>query len=412
MFTRPEAGMSMKPIAFAVLPALAAVLAACEREGNTFVAPPPPEVTVMPVAATTVTNYDEFTGRTEALENVEIRARVRGFLESMHFEPGTPVEQGALLFQIEAAPFQAKVDSAKAEVAKAEAAAGLAEVTLEKTREAAAKGAVTPIEMKQREAEFDAAQAAVQAAEAEVKTAELDLSYTTVRSPLGGRVSREQVSVGNLVGANEATLLTSVALDDPIYVYFSLDERLLMQYLRAIGDRNNRERDRAEQPAELVLIDGTDYEHVGIVDFGENRIDSATGSLEVRATFPNPQGMLVPGQFARVRVPTNEIETMLVPEIALGRDQVGPFLLIVNDQNEVERRDVVLGRQMGRQRMIQGGLQAGDRVIVRGLQRARPGITVKAEVGEPPAPPTPGDVTTPADPEPGEDGAPAEAQGS
>ena len=202
------------------------------------------------------------------------------------------------------------------------------------------------------------------------------------RAPVAGRISRDLVNKGNLVGSTEATLLTVIVVDDPMFAYFNVDERSLVEILRQYPDR---EKAQATIPARLILADGGEHPHLGVVDFGENRVDPQTGTLQVRATIPNPDGGLFPGLFVRVRIPDQTGEFLIVPELALQRDLAGAFLLVVDDQNVVQRRDVVRGRllEQGAERIIVSGLDGSERVIVNGLQRSRPGITVDPEEAAP-----------------------------
>jgi RND family efflux transporter MFP subunit len=394
---------SVHPLLSAALAGAAFALCGCEKSGE-FVPPPPPQVTVQPPSVREVTTYREFTGRTEAVDTVEVRARVKGFLESVDFEPGAKVragdpgdesDPGDLLFTIESAPFVAAVDSARAALAQQVAAQELAQVTLDRAQTAYDKGAVSEIEMAEKRAELDAAKAAVDAAQAALQTAEIDLSYTRIYAPISGRISRELVSVGNLVGAGESTLLTTIVQDDPIYAYVNISERDLLRYL-AEGRPSRRPR---EQRTHVLLqtADGETYKHEGEVDFADNRVDSTTGTVQVRAVFPNPDGKLFPGLFVRVLAPDETGEQMLVPEVALLRDLAGAYVLVADDEDIVQRRDVQLGSRIQTERIIASGLEPGDRVIVNGIQRAIP--------GNPVSPQEAGSTVAPA-----ENGAPAPAE--
>lgn len=349
--------------------------------------PPPrqaPPVTVRNPEVRAVTIHEEFTGRTDAIETVQIRARVRGFLQSVEYAPGRPVKSGDLLFTIEPEPFEAAVASAEAQLESAKAALQLAEVTLERAAEAHAKEAVTDLELAQKEAERDAAVAAVRVAESTLEVAKIDLGYTKVRSPINGRASRNLVDVGNVVGAGESTLLTTIVRDDPIYAYFTLNERLVLEFLRETprGERTANA-DKQQADIELEFVDGERYDRLGVVDFAENRIDPMTGTLQARVRFDNPEGILFPGQFVRIRIPMEEREVMLVPETALQRDLAGPFVLVADEQDVVQRRGVELGRRIEHERIVESGLEPGDRVIVNGIQRAIPGNPVNPTMAEP-----------------------------
>ena len=363
----------MDPIS--IMPRLSATavlvaVAGCSQK-NVFEPPPPPEVTVQRPVQREVTLYKDFVGRADASETVEIRARVKGFLRTIDFEPGQLVNIGDRLFTIEPESFLAAQASAEAAVDQAKAAAGLATVTLERAQVAYDKDAVSDLEMMEKRAQLDAAEAAVRAAEAALDTAKLDVSYTIILAPIKGRVSREYVTIGNLVGSGEATLLTTIVKDDPIYAYFNLSERELLPYL------GRRRRDVVS--ARLQFSDGRDYEHEGELDFADNTVDALTGTIQIRAKFPNPAGGLIPGLFVRVLIPQETQEVKLVPEVALQRDLAGPYLLVVNEGSAVERRDVALGERLKDLRIINSGLDGSERVIVRGLQRVRPGVNVAAQ---------------------------------
>lgn len=367
-----------------IVAGLAAALGGCS-EPNTFVPPPPPAVTVTRPVVETVTTFVEFTGRTEAPEFVEVRARVPGYLERVAFDAGAKVEEGQLLFEIEPEAYETALASARARHDSARARLSLAEATLGRTREAADRGAATSLEVATREAERDEARAAVDEAAAAVARAELDLSYTKVVSPIAGRASRELVTEGNLVGAGDATLLTTVVIDDPLHIYFDIDERAVLAFLK--------ERPRADRavtrtvPAFLTLLSGEEYEEEGVIDYVDNTVNESTGTLRARASFPNPAGRLFPGMFVRVRVPEEAAEATLVPQVAVQRDLQGPYLLVVNASDVVERRDVTTGKTVGERIIITGGVEPDARVIVAGVQRAREGATVDPQDAAPAAPP-------------------------
>jgi RND family efflux transporter MFP subunit len=367
-----------------IVAGLAAALSGC-NEPNTFMPPPPPTVTVAQPVVETVTTFVEFTGRTEAPEFVEVRARVPGYLDRVAFAAGSKVEEGQLLFEIEPEAYETALAAARARHDSARARLSLAEATLGRTQEAADRGAATSLEVATREAERDEARAAVDEAAAAVAGAELDLSYTKVVSPIAGRASRELVTEGNLVGAGEATLLTTVVIDDPLHVYFDIDERAVLAFLK--------ERPRADRavtqtvPAFLTLLSGEAYEEEGVIDYVDNIVNESTGTLRARASFPNPAGRLFPGMFVRVRIPEQAAEATLVPQVAVQRDLQGPYLLVVNASDIVERRNVTTGKAVGERIIITGGVEPDARVIVAGVQRAREGAAVDPTAA-PATPPT------------------------
>ena len=354
----------------------AILLASGCGKGNEFAPPPKPEVTVMNPLQQDITVYRAFPGRTEAVDFVEVRARVKGYLQEVNFLDGERVEKGAELFLIEQAPFIASLKSAEANVAQAKASSKLAESDYERKKQARKTEAVSEIDLLAAEAEFGAATAAVLSAEAQLDQAHLDLSYTQVQAPVGGRISRRLVSTGNLVGGNDATLLTTIAVEEPIYVYFDLDERTILKYANA--DPRPDQVGEKLPPVMLEFADGKKHVDEGKVDYVDNTLNPETGTLRARATFPNPGGRILPGQFARVLIPEISKDAILVPELCIQRDLVGPYLLVVDDAGLVESVYVELGSRVENQRIITAGLKKADRVIVKGLQRARPGVEVQA----------------------------------
>ncbi len=370
-------------VALCGLLSLVGVLYVGCQESNTLVTPDPPKVTVQRPVVKVVTTFKEFTGRTEAIDTVEVRARVKGFLQTVDFEPGQmvsgpdpddPDSVGDLLFTIEPEQFEAVQAAAQAEVARMKAAEDLAEVTRDRAQAAYEQDAVSDIEMAEKEAEVDAAKAAVQAAEAALVSAQIDVSYTKIYAPIAGRISREQVDVGNLVGAGESTLLTTIVQDHPIYAYVEISERDLLEYTA-----EGRPRDRAERERKRLLLrlaDGSAFDHEGVADFAETRVDPTTGTLQLRSTFPNPDGRLFPGMFVRVLAPDVTGQQTLIPEVAILRDLAGAYVLVADEQNKVQRRDIQLGARVGTERIVASGLDASDWLIVNGIQRAIPGNQV------------------------------------
>jgi RND family efflux transporter MFP subunit len=363
--------------------ALLLLLSSCQK-ANEFAAPPPPIVVVSPPVQHSVTEYAEFTGRTEAAEFVEIRARVEGYLQSIHFQPGSLVKKGSLLFQIDPRPFTAKLQEARAELERRQAELKQADATLKRKEMAFKASAVSELEVIQARADRDVAQAAIQGAQAAVETAELNLSYTRITAPIDGRIGRNLADVGNLVGATDRTLLTTIVRDDPIYAYFTVSERDLLAYQEHPGRVTAPTNGNGQVPVFLGLSSQTDYPFEGRIDFVNNRLDPSTGTIQVRGVFQNSSGRLLAGLFARIRVPIGTTEqAMLVPERSLGVDQRGEFLLVVNAQNTVEIRPVQTGPLVADLRVIRKGIVAEDRVVVDGVQKARPGITVIPTPAEP-----------------------------
>jgi RND family efflux transporter MFP subunit len=355
--------------------ALVALGAACR--GNEYAPPPPPEVTVAHPVEREVTTYNEFTGQTRAVESVEVRARVQGMLESMHFDPGSVVQQGQLLFVIEPDLYQARVGQAEADLHGAQAQAQAAEQQLEITRAIFERNAGSRTDLVQKMQARDQARAAVAQAEAQLAAARLDLSYTHIYAPLTGRIDRNYVDVGNLVGAGQATPLATIVRYDPIYAYFDASERELLEYRAARRRGETIAAEGQRNTAELALATEQGFPHAGEVDFVSNRVDPSTGTLEIRAVFPNPDGVIVPGLFVRVRVPVTRGRALVVPDDAVSVDQGGSFVLVVDGQNVVQHRRVTPGPRTDGMRVIADGVRPEDRIVVNGLQRARAGLAVR-----------------------------------
>jgi RND family efflux transporter MFP subunit len=372
-----------------VISAATWLFTACD-EPNTYVEPPPPKVTVAQPLEQEVIDYLEFTGNTRAIEEVEVRARVAGFLQSMHFTPGTQVKKGDLLFIIDPREYRAKLNAAQAELESAKAQLRRAEIEFARAERIFKQGAGAERNVEEWRSQRDMAKASVAGAEAQVERARLDLSYTKVTAPISGRVSRRRVDLGNLVGEGEPTLLTKITQYDPIYAYFNLNELDLLK-VRAMYRERIKEKgidpqkepdNRAEIPLFLGLADEEGYPHEGIADFAESGVDPATGTLQLRGIYPNSDNppALIPGLFARIRMPIDKTaNALLVTERAIGADQGGSYLLVVNSKNMVEKKPIRMGRLIDGMRVIKEGLRAGEWVVVKGLQRARPGAKVDPE---------------------------------
>ncbi len=353
------------------------ILFGCGQRTETFSPPPPPEVTVNLPEIRDVTDYLEFTGNTTALESVEIRARVQGFLDKMNFQPGQWVKSGDLLFVIDPRPFQARVNQQEANLKVKEAALSLAQVKEEKSANLLKTSSISEIAFLEDKANRDMALAQKGVAKADLEEAKLQLDYTQVKSPIDGIVGRNMVDLGNLVGAQEKTLLTNVVNDSSVYAYFNLSENDLLRLARIYANINDRsDIHRPEAPCFLALADETDFQREGKVDFVDNQVDPGTGTLTVRAVFPNRDGILLPGLFVRIHVPLKKREALLVPNLAVGMDQGGHYLFVVNKDSVVEQRPVELGQQINHLRVIEKGLTKRDRVIINGIQFARPGAKV------------------------------------
>lgn len=357
---------------------LVACLVGC-REANEFVAPPPPKVTVAKPLLQEIVTFREFSGRTEAIESVTVRARVEGFLKSIEFEEGAEVEKGALLYTIEPEQYEAAVLAAKANLEGNKAELHRATAEFDRMERLKEQDAAARMEYVDSEANLQRAKAAVMSSEAALQRAEIDLSYTKVTAPLAGMVNRTRVYVGNLVGAGEATVLTTIVPWDPINAYVTVDERSVLSFRRRVSETDEVV---PRIPVYLRLADGHVYADAGVIDYVDNQIDPQTGTLEIRALFPNKQRILVPGTFGRVRVPRPAHDAVLVPEDALQRDLSGYYLMTVDASNTVARANVTPGDKIDVMREIESGLEGNERVITMGLQRVRPGITVNVEETE------------------------------
>jgi len=370
-YRRSNKTLWMVPMVLAALQ-----FSACSR-GNEYVAPPPMSVTVSKPLQAPVTDFAEFTGNVEAFESVAIRARVEGYLEKICFTSGVHVKTGDLLFVIDPKPYQAKLDEARAELAQRQAACRHAEALVKRKELAFQANAVSEIEAIQARADFDVAKAAILGAKAAVVTAELNLTYTRVHAPINGRISRNLVDVGNLVGASERTLLANVVNDDPVYAYFNVNERDLIEYEQCKDRPDSITSRNGKAPVFLGLAGQDGYPFEGRIDYLDNRLDRSTGTIQVRGIFPNSDHRLWPGIFARIKVPLAKREcALLAPDAAIGKDQRGDFLLVVNSSNIVESRPVKTGSLAGDLRVIESGVSADERVVISGLQRARPGLAV------------------------------------
>jgi len=374
--------MPLWPVALALV-----LVSACEQE-NEYVAAPPPPVSVAQPLQRDVIEYLEFTGTTAAAAFVEVRARVPGVLDDILFLPGDRVEEGQILFVIDDSEYEATLQAAKADLNVAKAELAQATTELDRSERLKKKGAVAEVKVVEWQTKRNVAQAEKQRALATVDRALLDLSYTAIQAPIQGRVSRNVVDLGNLVGEGEATLLATITDYDPMYVYFNLNELDLLRVMKMVRERAKKKGvdfqsaspdAKPEIPLHLGLADEEGYPHEGVVDYGESGVDPETGTLQLRGVFANP-GMrptLLPGFFARLRMPVQQRENaLLVTERAVGADQGGRYVLVVVDDNVVEKRTVRMGQNVDGLLVVEEGLQAGERVVVKGMQRARPGAPV------------------------------------
>jgi RND family efflux transporter MFP subunit len=387
-------------------------LVGCEKKQNAFEPPPPPSVTVETPERKDTTVYMDFPGRTQAFKSVQVRARLPGVLQTRHFDEGQLVKQGDPLFTIEPEPYQAALEAAEGELAKAVAA--LENATADRSSLEKAANAVSKLDVERSRASEKSAEAAVKVASASVTKAKIDLSHTKIDAPESGRTSRALVDVGNLVGSSEPTLLTTIVNDSIMYANFEVNERIILPFLskRLDDPTKGLSADGKSQGGELIstferqkgggaanaetgdvavrlrLSDGTEYnggsdvgakaayKGDGIIDFIDNTVDPNTGTIGVRVRFENPNKVLAPGLFVRVLLPESKKNSILVPGSAVQRDMQGDFVFIVDGGNKVERRDVTVAQLVGDKRIIEEGLEGNERVITRGLQRAREGLEV------------------------------------
>jgi RND family efflux transporter MFP subunit len=401
-------GWSRSIAAWATI-AFATVIGGCERPEPKFAPPPPPEVTVARPIVREIEETMEFAARTRGVEEVEVRARVRGFLAKKLSDGGSRVKAGDLLFEIDPREYQAAVDSAEAQVAAANADLTIAELTLSRAKEAMAAQAATQQEVDQKQALRDSAKANVAIAEAQLAKANLDLEFTQVRAPIDGRMSIVALDVGQLVGVGDATLLATIINDAKIYADFEIDERTVLALRERHQNRRPGEEGRANLPLRLRLPGSEEFKHVGVFSRGDNAVDTQTGTIRVEGIFDNPDGTILPGLFARVQAVFGMRQAMLVPDVAVLADQIGRFVYVVGAGDRIERRSVVVGDRHGRMRRIDSGLTSEDRVVVNGVQRVRVDMPVVPK--EAPAPtPVPTPVPTPAPrPDQAPDQAPAQA---
>ena len=348
----------------------------------------------MPVAECVfqdVTNYGQYSGNLASIESVQVRARVKGFLRSVTFEDGAFVEKGDLLFEIEPDEYQARRDRAFADLKSAEADLNRAQQDYERAQEAIEIqiDAVSQQEVSRYKAEYEMARAKLLAAQSALQQAELDLSYTKITSPIEGKISRRYVDAGNLVGASEQTLLAEIVRLDPLYVYFNVSESEYLDYQQNV--RENMAEEPNKLPVYISLSNAEEYNHQGRLDYMDNRVDPATGTLQIRGEIPNPDRLLYPGMFVNIRVPVKSTpNAVLIPDKAIMTDLGGKYVLTVDDENVLRRQNLKLGPTRDTLRVITEGLTGNEVFIVGGFAMARPGMPITPMSGDGPPPGTPG----------------------
>jgi RND family efflux transporter MFP subunit len=359
---------------------IAALVAACGQE-NRFVAPPPPKVTVQLPVQQTVTPYLEATGNTAAVNTVKLVARVQGYLQEIKYQDGTRVTKGTPLFVIEPEPYKVKLEQAQAAEEGAKAALINAEAEFLRQQQLQAKDVSSQANLDKARANRDTSRANVLQAQAEVQTAEINLGYTTVSAPFDGVVTARLVSLGELVGGDQPNQLASIVQLEPIWVWFNLSERDVQKVRDLMAQRGVTPAELiGKVPIDVGLQTETGYPHHGLLDYAAPTVDQSTGTLQVRGVFENRHQALLPGYFVRVRVAMAPAPALLVPEVAIGTDQAGRYVLAVNAENTVEQRRVTLGQSFGEMRAIVDGLNPDQRIVVAGIMDAVPGQKVDPQL--------------------------------
>jgi RND family efflux transporter MFP subunit len=381
-FVRLRAALSR--VAFVTTAAVA--LSACEQ--NTFVPPPPPRVEVAVPVQKTITRYLDATGNTAAIKNVDLVARVQGFLQSINYKDGTPVKQGDTLFTIEPETYKLKLEQAQAAEAGAQASLKQAETDFKRQVDLVQRQAVSQATLDTSTANRDNAQASLQQAQANTKIAQVNYGYTNVTAPFDGIVTAHQVSVGELVGVSSPTQLATIVALDPIYVNFNVNEQDVLKFREEARKRGVTPDEIRQLPFEAALQTETGYPHKGKLDYVSPNLNQSTGTIAVRGVIQNADRALLPGFFVRVRVPFDEQKNaLLIPDAALGADQAGRYVLVVNAENVVEQRKVQTGPLDGGLRVIESGLKGEDKVVIAGLLRAIPGQKVDPQLQKIETPP-------------------------
>ena len=363
----------------------ALVLAACgnPEAADQAQAQAAPLVSVAQVVYERVTEWDEFTDRLQAPQTVNLVPRVSGYIEQVHFSEGALVQKGDLLVQIDPRPFAAEVARLKAELQSAKSASVLADAEYSRAEKLSSQRAISAEVLDSRLARKQQTAATVASVSAALQRAELDLSYTSIRAPISGRVSYAQVTAGNYVNAGQSQL-TSLVSTDKMYAYFDVDEQTYLKYARLAQDGKRADtRDEAANPVYMALASETGFNHIGHVDFVDNRIDAQTGTIRIRASFANAENDLLPGLFARIRlVGSDSYDGVLIDEKAVGTDLNNKFVLVVNDSNQLEYRAITLGEKVNGLRIVTDGLAATDKIVVNGLQRVRPNMQIEPKLVE------------------------------
>jgi len=345
--------------------------------------PPPPKVKVVHPVAREIVEWDEYTARLDAVDSVEIRPRVSGYLQSIHFQDGTVVRKGDLLFTIDPRPYRAALRRAAADVELRKSRLALAEKNFQRGQDLLAKNAISKEDVDVRQSSLREAQAALDEAEGALDAAALDVEFTEVTAPVSGRVSRKMVTEGNLITGGvgtQGTLLTTIVSLDPIYAYFDADEGALLKYTRLAQTGERPSSRDYKNPVQVGLADEEGFPHPGTMDFIDNQVDLGTGTIVGRALLPNADLSLIPGMFARLRLPgSGQYRAILIPDEAIGNDQAKKFVYVVDDAGTAQYRAIEVGPLNDGLRIVREGLTPDDWVVTAGLQRIKPGIKVDAQ---------------------------------
>ena len=377
MYSTISDGKSGKWLAFAALSSVLLLLAGCDNsQQQQQTEMPPAAVSVFDVTNQPVGSYQEFVARTAAVDTVQLRARVEGFLIKRDFDEGETVNKDQLLFEIDPKPYQAALKRSEADVASAKAELLKTSRDLARGRDLFKKGHLSQANLDTQTNNEARAEAAVQAAKAGLDTSRLNLGYTKIHAPFKGQVGKSRYSVGNLVGTASEPLATLTTVD-PMYVNFQVGEKQLITHLQAGSQSGQRE----DFKFTLTLPNGSEYNQKGSLNFSDTRVDETTGTLTLRAVFPNPNGMLFPGLFVNLAVEGKNKESLpVIPQAAVQENQSGRFVLVVTPENQVESRQITTGRRIGPMWVASEGLKAGEKIIVEGLQKVRPGVAVAPTV--------------------------------
>jgi len=373
---------------FIVAALLSGLLAGCDNKPTAGAAPPPPPVTVSKPIQKQITEWDEYTGRFVPVATVEVRARVSGFIESIHFKDGQIVKKDDLLFVIDQRPYQIAVEQAKADLERARSKYDIATADVERAAPLVRNQSVTEREFDTRKSTQRDAAGQVSSAEAALKQAQLNLEWSEVRAPIAGRISDRRVDAGNLItgGQSGATLLTSIVTIDPIHFVFDGSEADFIRYVRLAAAGVRQSSRDAPNPVAVRLADETEFKHQGRMDFVDNVVNAKTGTIRGRAIFENKDGFLTPGFFGRLRLYGGQRDAFLIPDSVISSDQASKIVFTVADDGTVGTKKVELGPIVDGLRVVRSGLAPTDRIVIDGIQRARPGQKVTAQDGKIEAP--------------------------